>query len=145
MHIQIRILQYLKKHLYLFLMKKWLKYLLHVIVVAVFWNVISENASANATDTVADFSVSASAHLSNISDSESEPCLPRQLTFASSHQVQSFTRRAACAQRHNTEFAKTGRIYNTSLRYLIQTISLNTYSSLTESAQRLLCLGKLII
>lgn len=126
-------------------MKRWLKYLLPVIVAAAFWNIADENVSSDAIDNDADFSIIESTCGLCLSETESEPCLPRQVSFTNSCRVQSVARRTSGPQRHNLEFTKAGKIYNSNIRYVIQTITRFTSNSLSEPSQRLLSLGRLII
>lgn len=126
-------------------MKGWLKYLLPVIVVVAFWNCTEEPARSVSEVTVADDSIHNSSYLSIVSESESEPCLPRQITFSKTYRTSGVARRTTNVHRSNLEFIKAGRTINTTLRYFIQLNSINSYSSLTEPRQKLHCLGRLII
>lgn len=126
-------------------MKKLLKYLLPLIVTAVFCNLTDGHASVVAEDSVADFCIDAAAAEANISAADSEICLPRPVSFANSHRVQNAPRRTAGAHRVNVEFTKSGKIVNADLRYFIQRKSIIVHSSLVEPSHKLLCLGRLII
>lgn len=126
-------------------MKKWLKYLLPVIVVAAFWNITGENVSSKAIDNATDVSIIDSTCEPSLSEPESEPCLPRQISFSNSYRVQSVARKTAGMQRYNLEFTKAGKIFNSSIRYVIQTCSRIISPTLSEPSQKLLSLGRLII
>lgn len=126
-------------------MKKLLKYLIPVIVVAAFWN-STDNSTPYASEAVlADISTIECTNYSSFSKSQSEPCIPRQISLNNAHRVQSAARRATSIQRHSLEFTKAGKIINVGLRHAIKNNCSITYSSLTEPAQRLLYLGRLII
>lgn len=126
-------------------MSKWIKYLLPLIVVAAFWNSTDNNESTVSEVVPADISIIEYSYQSNFSESESEPCLPRQISFTNGSRVQSAARRSGGQQRNNLEFTKAGRIINTGLRYYIQNKSIIKYSTLTEPSNKLLSLGRLII
>lgn len=125
-------------------MKRLLKYLLSLMIVAVFWNCKDETLSAvpqpydvqTIEESVCDNVISAS---------ESELCLPRQVSYANPSVARTTARRTAGCSRVNAEFAKAGKIINTGLRYSIQTKSILIHSSLMKPAQKLLYLGVLII
>lgn len=126
-------------------MRKWLKYLLPMIVMAVFWNcndslvsTVPEKASASQV-----FCEEVSCSI--ISSSESELCLPRQISYASPLRVVNSARRTNSCSRVNFEFSKSGKVINASLRYFIQRKTIIIHSSLIEPSHKLLYLGKLII
>lgn len=126
-------------------MKTLLKYLFPVIAALAFLNGPDNSAPAAADDA----SVPASqAHMtsdSKISETESELCLPRQVSSACPQQLQSSARRTGGMHRNNIEFTKSGKIINADLRYFIQRQSIIIHCSLIEPALRLLYLGRLII
>ena len=126
-------------------MKRLLKYIFLIIVAAAFWS--GEDITAHTfADDIQQESVFNKASVStSVSATESEFCIPRQASFANTQQVQCSARRTNSAQRSNLEFAKSGKVINAGITYLIQKTSLITHSSQIEPAHRLLSLGKLII
>lgn len=117
-------------------MRGLLKYLILFIVSAVSWE---------AADT-SDFPLE-KAELSTVcvSEAESDFCLPAKVSFASPARVQSGMRRTDNIQRQNLEFVKAGKIINPAVRHLNLKASINSRSSLSDPADKLLSLGKLII
>ncbi len=126
-------------------MKKLLKYLLPVIVAFAFWNCEERYVSTVAEEVSEVMSLSETSCQTEISESESELCLPRQVSFAGSHRVQSAPRRTTGTHRNNLEFTKSGKVINAGIRYFVQRKSIIIHSSLVEPSFRLLSLGKLII
>ena len=128
-----------------FEMKRLLKYLIPVIMAAIFWNCADNPASAVPEDVSAGLSVMASACQTGISSADMEFCLPSQVSFANSQRVQSAPRRTASTHRNGLEFAKSGKVFNACLKYSVQRRSIIVHSSMIEPSHRLLSLGKLII
>jgi hypothetical protein len=126
-------------------MKKLLKYILPVIVVAAFAGSQDSAECRSAEGLPGDISIYAEAYQTTLSETESELCLPRQISFASPQQVQRTARRASSIQRNNFEFSKAGKVENAGLRYFIQTIFIVTRSPLADPVNILLAMGKLII
>lgn len=124
-------------------MKKLLKYLL------VFFAVLAWDSEGTAAFTYAQETEEESFFLidsaTSISSTESEFCLPRQVSFANTQRVQSNARRTTSISRNNLEFARAGKVINAGLRYFIQNRYIIIRSSLSEPARILLFLGKLII
>ena len=126
-------------------MKKWLTYLLPLMVVTLFWN-CKDNRTSTSPDKPALVNTISETVCDNvIYASESELCLPRQISYASPSRIQSSTRRTTGHNRVNFEFTKSGKLINAGLRYFIQTKSILIHSSLIEPAHKLLYLGRLII
>jgi hypothetical protein len=126
-------------------MKRWLKYLLPLVVAVAFWNG-KDNLLSTVPEEIISTQTICDAICDNvISTSESELCLPRQVSYTSSSRVQTTARRTTGYSRDNIEFTKSGKIINAGLRYFIQTKSILIHSSLVEPAHKLLYLGKLII
>lgn len=126
-------------------MRKWLKYLISLMFVVAFWN-CKDSLLSTAPETTSKAQAISEAVCDNIiSSSESELCLPRQISYASPYRAQSTARRTTGYSRASFEFAKSGKIINAGLRYLTQRKSILTHSSLIEPAHKLLYLGKLII
>ena len=124
-------------------MKKLLKYLL-VFFAVLAWDSEGTAAFAYAQETEEEsFFLIDSA--TSISSTESEFCLPRQVSFANTQRVQSNARRTTSISRNNLEFARAGKVINAGLRYFIQNRFIIIRSSLSEPARILLFLGKLII
>ena len=124
-------------------MRRWLKYLLPLMVAIAFWN--CKDSFAGPEDVVMSQTICETVCDNIISQSESELCLPRQISYASPSRVQTAPRRTTGYSRYNVEFAKSGKIINAGLRYSIQRKSIIIHSSLIEPFHKLLCLGKLII
>lgn len=124
-------------------MKKLLKYLL------VFFAVLAWDSEGSAVFAYAQEAEEESFFLidsaTSISSTESEFCLPRQVSFANTQRVQSNARRTTSISRNNLEFARAGKVINAGLRYFIQNRYIIIRSSLSEPARILLFLGKLII
>jgi hypothetical protein len=126
-------------------MKRWLKYLLPLVVAVAFWNG-KDNLLSTVPEEIISTQTICDAICDNvISTSKSELCLPRQVSYTSSSRVQTTARRTTGYSRDNVEFTKSGKIINAGLRYFIQTKSILIHSSLVEPARKLLYLGKLII
>ena len=125
-------------------MRKLLKYLLPFMVFAVF----SYSTDASEPETMEDFlkeyAVDAASQ-DSVSPTETELCLPRQISVANTLRVQNTARRANCSLRTSLEFTKSGKVINAGLRYCIQRKSILIHSSMTEPSSILLSLGKLII
>ena len=135
-----------KNCLYLSLqMKKLLKYLLLVIVAAAFFSGTEGSVSVDTTEQCPDIFLYDEAFELSLSAPESELAVPRQVFFAHTHQVQSSARRTVNSHRNNLEFTKAGKLINAGIQYFVQNLTIVKGSSLSDPAQRLLCLGKLII
>lgn len=80
-----------------------------------------------------------------LTETDNEVCVPRQVSFASSARVQGKARRTENVQRQSFEFVRSGKIINPAIRYFIQKKSINNHSSLSDPADKLARLGKLII
>ena len=126
-------------------MKKLLKYLLPLIVAAAFAGSADSDVCVDATSGFAEECIFEQICPTSISSTESELCLPRQVSFANSLPVQGSPQRTNTNQRNNIEFAKAGKVINAGIRYFVQTHSIQTGSSLCDPAYMLLSLGKLII
>lgn len=126
-------------------MRRILKYLLPIIVAAVFAGSADDSAAHIKDCHIGDISFEASFSQVSISQSESEPCLPRPVSFSNTVNVHSSARNTTNIQRSSSEFIKAGKIINASRLCLVQKITLIVYSSIFNPAQRLLSLGKLII
>lgn len=124
-------------------MKKILTYLLSFVAVALFWGCKDNLTSPDKAPLVPAISETVCDNV--IYSSESELCLPRQISYASSSRIQTSARRPSSHGRVNFEFAKSGKLITAGLRYFIQTKSILTNSSLIEPSHKLLYLGKLII
>ena len=122
-----------------------MKYLLLMMVAFAFWNCNDNLLSTVSEEDFATQSLCESVRDNIISSSESELCLPRQISYASPSRIQTTSRRTTSHCRVNIEFAKSGKVINAGLRYFIQSKSILIRSSLIEPAHKLLYLGKLII
>ena len=126
-------------------MRRYLKYLLPLMVAVAFWNCDDSLLSAVPEEFSASHAICEAVCDNIISSSESELCLPQQTSYASPSRVQSAPRRTSGYSRANFEFAKSGKVINAGLSYFIQRKSIITHSSLIEPSHKLLYLGKLII
>ena len=127
-------------------MKRLLTYLFPMIVAAAFAGAtdVAVYPSQDEESSVADI-VCETVCPAEFSAAESELCLPRQVSYANTHQVQSSARRTNGAQKNNVEFIRSGKVINAGIRYFIQNKSVIVHSRLTEPAALLLSLGRLII
>ena len=126
-------------------MKKLLKYIFPVIVAVAFAG-SADGAGFQAADGYPENrSIYTGTYQTTLSESESEPCLPRQISFAAPHQVRSSARRINTSQRNGFEFTRSGKIEKAGIRYIVQTTFIMTRSLLADPACILLRTGKLII
>lgn len=123
---------------------KLLKYLLPVVVFAVFSYSTDVSVPETMEDFLREYAVEAASQ-DSVSPAETELCLPRQISVANTLRVQNTARRTNCSFRTGIEFTKSGKVINAGLRYFIQRNSILTYSSMTEPSSILLSLGRLII
>ncbi|MBR2162241.1 MAG: hypothetical protein IJ954_00005 [Bacteroidales bacterium] len=126
-------------------MRNLLKYVLVFIVTAVFWGRAEGHGSAISANAETGFFSHLILSQQSISSPDTECCVPRQVSSASTTNIQSSARRTSYPNRSNIEFAKSGKIINADIRFFIQRKSIITHSTLIEPAHRLLYLGKLII
>ena len=126
-------------------MKKLLKYILPIIVAAAFAGSADGAECQPSCGLPEDISIYADAYQTTLSETESELCLPRQVSFAGPQQVQNSARRTSSTQRNSFEFTKAGKVENAGVRYFIQTTFIITRSPLADPANILLSSGKLII
>lgn len=127
-------------------MSRWLKYLFPAIVVCVVVSCNTDSFVSEVSDgDIREIAVDVLSCQTSVSEAESELCLPRQISVTNTVRVQSAARRTNFLQRNNLEFARSGKVMNAGLTYLIQRKSIIIGSSLIEPAFRLLSLGKLII
>ena len=125
-------------------MWKILKYLLPLFIVAALCGGTQERVADVYEDFMSEASLDAIGCQNSISETESDLCLPRQITSGTSTNVQNAVRRTNTVQRSSLEFAKAGKIINTGIKYLTTNIILFR-SALYEPASRLSALGRLII
>ena len=125
-------------------MWKILKYLLPLLVVAAICGGTGERVSDIQEDFMSEASLDVLGCQNSISETESDLCLPRQITSGTNTNVQNAVRRTNTVQRSSLEFAKAGKIINTGIKYLTTNIILFR-SALYEPASRLSALGRLII
>lgn len=125
-------------------MWKILKYLLPLLVVAAICGGTGERVADIQEDFMSEASLDAVGCQNSISETESDLCLPRQITSGTTTNVQNAARRTTNVQRSSLEFAKSGKVINAGIKYLtISTIIFQ--SALYEPASRLSALGRLII
>ena len=125
-------------------MWKILKYLLPLLVAAAICGGTGDRVPDIHEDFMSEVSLDAVGCQNSISETESDLCLPRQITSGTNTNVQNAVRRTNTAQRSSLEFAKAGKIINTGIKYLTTNIILFR-STLYEPASRLSTLGRLII
>ena len=125
-------------------MWKILKYLLPLFVVAAICGGTEDRVADVHEDFMSEVSLDAVGCQNSISETESDLCLPRQITSGTNTNVQNAVRRTNGAQRSSLEFTKAGKIINTGIKYLTTNIILFR-SALYEPASRLSALGRLII
>ena len=125
-------------------MWKILKYLLPLLVVAAICGGTGERVADIQEDFMSEASLDAVGCQNSISETESDLCLPRQITSGTTTNVQNAARRTTNVQRSSLEFAKAGKIINAGIKYLTTNIILYR-SALYEPASRLSALGRLII
>lgn len=124
-------------------MKGLFKYLILFIVAAAFCN--DARCSASPDIDVVECNIETAAYSASISATDSDICTPRQVSSINSVRLQKSARRTGNVLRHTLEFVKAGKTVNAGIQDFVQRISINTFSSLTEPAQRLARLGRLII
>lgn len=126
-------------------MKRLLEYLLLFIVAAVLWGSADNAVSAPSFEDMEEMAFNGSISQTSVSSPESQCNLPRQTSIVSAPNVQNSARRTASSHRNNLEFAKSGKVINSGLRYFVQLQSVIVHSSLAEPGNMLLCLRRLII
>ena len=126
-------------------MRKLFKYLFLLLVAAVFWNGKGLSVSSVPDDVHMNVPFQETICSAELSEVDSEPCLPRQITFSTTFRIQGAAKRINNTYRNNLEFEKSGKVVNVSLRYFNQIQSNISFCSLMEPAQKLVCLRKLII
>ena len=125
-------------------MWKTLKYLLPLLVVAVLCGGTGERVADVQEDFMSEAYLDAVDCHNSISETESDLCLPRQITNGTTTNVQNAARRTNSVQRSSLEFAKSGKLINAGIKYFTRNISVFK-SALYEPASRLSSLGRLII
>lgn len=126
-------------------MKLLIKYLILFIVAAVFTEAQDRSDVSSDNHTFQCNLVETAEVTTFLSETDSDFCVPRQISSASTARVQGNTRRTDNVQRQNVEFVKSGKIIKSSVRYLVQKKSEALYSSPSDSGLKLARLGKLII
>ena len=126
-------------------MKRLLEYLLLFIVAAVFWGSADNAVSAPSMEDIEDIAFNGTIAQTNVSSPQAQCNLPRQTSIVSAPSVQNSARRTGSSHRNNLEFAKSGKVINSGLRYFVQLQSVIVHSSLAEPGNMLLCLRRLII
>ena len=126
-------------------MKRLLEYLLLFTVAAVLWGSADNAVCAPSVEGMEEIAFNGSITHTSVSAPEHQCNLPRQTSIVSAPSIQNAARRTSTSQRNNLEFAKSGKIINSGLRYFIQLQSVILHSSLAEPGNMLLCLRRLII
>ena len=125
-------------------MWKLLKYLLPLIVVAALSGSTRERAADAHEDFMNGATLEALSSRNCISETQSDLCLPRQITSGTHVNFQNAARRTGNIQRSCLEFTKAGKIINAGVKHLIRNIII-VRSALSEPSDRLFSLGRLII
>ena len=125
-------------------MKRWLTYLLPLVVLTLFWNCKDDTISTSPDQASIVHAISERVCDNVISASDFEICLPRQISHASPSRIQTTSRRTTSHCRANIEFAKAGKIINAGIKYLTRNIIIFR-SAMYEPANRLSALRRLII
>lgn len=126
-------------------MKRLLEYLLLFTVAAVLWGSADNAVCAPSVEGMEEIAFNGSITQTSVSAPEHQCNLPRQTSIVSAPNIQNAARRTSTFQRNSLEFAKSGKIINSGLRYFIQLQSVILHSSLAEPGNMLLCLRRLII
>lgn len=126
-------------------MKRILKYLIPLIVAVACFETDCWSDISSYDKVTQDYSLEAAKYSSYISETDSDICLPRQVSPANTISVQHCAKRPLSLQRQNVEFVKSGKVIKPDIRYFQQLSSISTHSSLTDPAHNLTRLGKLII
>ena len=126
-------------------MKRLLEYLLLFTVAAVLWGSADNTVCAPSVEGMEEIAFNGSITQTSVSAPGHQCNLPRQTSIVSAPTIQNAARRTSTSQRNNLEFAKSGKIINSGLRYFIQLQSVILHSSLAEPGNMLLCLRRLII
>lgn len=126
-------------------MKRLLKYMLMALAAIIFWSSMDTSTSADAEDDIVSTMRQEILYHEDITESQAEIYIPRQVSFANPVRSHSSARRTGGAGRHNIEFVKSGKLINASIRYFIQQKAIFVHSPLIEPSHWLLYLGKLII
>ena len=122
-----------------------LKYILVIVIAAVVWNGADEAVSDLTPEMLAEMSIDDVYCQTSISEHESDPLLPRQITSSSTHHVPVVVRKTGGVQKNNLEFTKSGKLINTGVRYFLQNQFIILRSSKADPGHLLHSLGRLII
>lgn len=126
-------------------MKGLLKYLLIFISVAVIGDGSERLGGSLTEDSPFDgFSPEVTCQ-TNISESDSELCIPRSVNFSSTQRTLKHTRRTNLSHRSNIVLIKSGKHNDTSVKYISQSRTINASCSLLDPFGKLLMIGRLII
>lgn len=126
-------------------MKRLFKYLILFIVAAVFCNRALEIDSLSSDINVIESGIEASVYSTSLSATDTDICLPRQVSYSGPIRLQSRVRRIDNTLRLKVEFISAGRIINPRTRYSVRKSSVQAYSSFPEPSERLESLCILII
>lgn len=127
-------------------MRELIKYLLLIIFSVVFYDATGRSDISYMEETVSASPieiVEADSYIS--SDTDSDLCLPRQISSPSPARAQLSLRRADNILKQSLEFVKSGKIFNPNIRFFIQKTRIQNHSSSVDSAHDLTFIGKLII
>lgn len=125
-------------------MLRLLKYLLPLVVVAALCGGTHERVADVQEDFMSEVALDALSCQNSISETESDLCLPRQITSGTSVNFHNAARRTTNVQRSCLEFIKAGKLINTGAKHLTNNTIL-VQSALYEPIDRLFAMGRLII
>lgn len=126
-------------------MRTFLKYIVPILVLAVFLGGEDNSATVTSDDYLADLQEASTTYFTDVSETESTLWLPRQVSSSTPQRVQNNTKRTTTSLRSSLEFAKDGKVINAGIRFIVQHTLIQFYGSHAEPGLRLHRLGRLII
>ena len=126
-------------------MKNLLKYLLLSVIALAFYNCARGAYPCSQEEVSESLPIEIIETDTYISSPDYALSVPRQVSFGSSVRLQSSSRRQDSSHRQNTECIKSGKVVNSSIRYVFLKQSLLSHSSLTEPSNTLTRLCRFII
>ena len=130
--------------MFVYWMKKLLKYILFSIVALAFYNGASADSYCDDIS-LADIQNEITAIDCFVSSPQTDICIPRQVPTFTSVRLQTSSRRPDNFQRQNFECVKAGKVINAGIRYFVQRNTILTHSSLVEPSHTLITLCRFII
>ena len=126
-------------------MRSLLKYLLPFIFAAAFLCGNGESADVVSEDFFMEISIESTLSQTDISASDSDLCLPHQLSSANTLRLAGNARKTGNMHRSNIAFAKSRKVINAGVTYFTQNLFIITHSAMIRPSYRLITLGRLII